>query len=149
MKKLAVATFVFLAMVAVLGSWAPAEAQTCTCAVCTSGKFLPAMPNFTLHIKATGYPDIGFSYKPALVKTQRMILCVPKTGSPGTLIPTPWITGPKVSMKDIAAVKATYDANKECFYCSEPNKAADGCYGLLWKEVTPTGAAPTFYIKNQ
>lgn len=127
-----------------------ATATPCTCSVCATGKLLPMMGDFTVHIKRTGFPEIAFSYKPKDVLTQRMVLCVPSKADPHKLIPTPWITGPRISRLDIAAVIAMYNANKACFICEDDFKAAEGCNGkAIWKEVPPTGAAPRVYIKNK
>ena len=150
MKKLLLTSIVLVIGLLVLWTapMASAQDEEESCNACETGRFLPLLGGFTSHIKAKGFPEIGFSYKPEVTATQRMVLCVPSSSDPSVFIPTPWLTGPRASIADFKAVKAMYNLNKDCFSCVEAFKAAKGCDGkTLFEAVAPSGQAPKLYLK--
>ena len=76
--------------------------------------------------------------------TQQMVLCVPVNGS---LVPTPWVTGSKVSKTDVMTAVNMFLENEDCLVCTEEfDSAEDGNGNSLWKAVKPTGVQPFLWI---
>ncbi|HRZ95871.1 MAG TPA: hypothetical protein P5262_04895 [Candidatus Moranbacteria bacterium] len=121
------------------------QSQTTTVATmtCPKGNFYTSAEDVTLHILSKGVPEIGISYHPDRDKTQRMVLCDDKQ------VPTPWLSGPKFSIADIAAVKKMY-LNDGPFICSGSWIAATKLNGkAAYSEVTSSGGRPKVFIRQK
>lgn len=108
-----------------------------------TGKVLTTEPDTTIYYRVkrlTHYVKVGFAFHPSETATQRMLLCNQD------LQPVPWVSGPRVSYRDLKEVARMFDEDGP-FYCYEVNKAAKKADGKsTFSAVAATGTRPKVIV---